>query len=101
MALPEFSIPTEKVAVGGHEFTVRGLYRHEQMAIADVADQDTAGAEVMLLSAGLDEPLEEVRDWYRELPAPVAGALTDAVLRLSGMKEDDDGRPTATASLDH
>lgn len=97
MPLPDFSIPTEKVVVMGHEFTVRGLYRHEQMAIADVADEDTAGAEVMLLAAGLDEPIEDVRAWYQDIPAAAGAALSDAILRLSGMIGDD-ARPTQSQS---
>lgn len=97
MALPDFSVPTEKVVIQGHEFTVRGLYRHEQLAIAEVADKDTAEAETMMIAAGLDEPLEEVRGWYRDVPAAPAAALSDAILRLSGMASDD-GRPTQSPS---
>lgn len=100
MALPEFSIRSETLEIDGERFTVRGLYRGEALGLQELASEDRPQSEIepIVLAAGLDEPLEAIADWYRELPSHVVDPLVTAILRLSGMGVAD-GRPTASPSL--
>lgn len=99
MGLPTFTVETETVEVPGGTLTVRGLYRMESLAIQrDLGDDpDLSEIEVRMLAAGLDKPLEEIRDWYATLPSAVVEPLTAAIIRLSGLG-DVEGRPTQSPS---
>lgn len=92
---PQSDVVTEDVEVRGVVVTVRGLTRGEAGPIEGLA-HDPLELERRLLSTavvGLNgEPASlsvgQVKAWQNNSPASEMTPVTDAVLRLSGMKAD-------------
>jgi hypothetical protein len=98
MGLPTVKIPSETIRLSdGQTLEVRGLTRGEALSMQGLAE-DVLEVEVHLLAYGTDTPLDEARAWHKDAPASAVEPITSAVARLSGLLEDEAGRPTEKPS---
>lgn len=111
MPLPSIALPRETVTVGGESVEVRGLSRGEVIALKpamervaasdDPPGRDIRALEVALLAHGMDAPRDDAERWYDAAPSSVVAPLVEAISRLSGMTEDEAGRPIGSPSAEH
>lgn len=94
MPLPTINLPRETVTLSdGSAVEVRGLTRGEAYDMRDHAE-DPRELEIRMLAYGTDVGLDEARAWHNTAPTAVIDPLVTAISRLSGLTEDEDGRPT-------
>lgn len=83
---------TRAVEVPGvGEVLVRGLTRAEVLAIQDLGPVDRAELEAKLLALALVDPAlteAEAKQWQAVAPAAELEPISDAILGLSGMREN-------------
>ena len=92
MPLPLTPMPTGSVTIAGTKVPIRSLSRGERLELATFAE-DYRAAEVFVVSAGTDTPLEEAKAWlYRTSPED-AEALIAGITELSGLAGDDEADP--------
>jgi hypothetical protein len=84
--LPQIPLASELVDVAGTDLSVRSLSRAEQLKLAKLTD-DVDHAEILLIAWATGFSEDEVRTWREETPGGVVGALVDAIVELSGMRE--------------
>lgn len=88
MALPKVSLPTKEVELSnGTKVTLRGLKRSECLPfINQELDEDKAQA--LILAAVFEVSEEAATEWMNEAPVIDVATITQAVLTLSGIKEE-------------
>lgn len=88
MSLPISHLATEKVSLSGGEVEVRGTTAAEAEWIQAVAP-DVGAMNHRIIAAGTDTPLAEADAWYERAATVDVKAIVAAVVRLSGLGEDD------------
>lgn len=84
--LPQIPLHSEMVDVGGTKIEVRSLSRAEQLKLAKLTD-DVDQAEIVMIAWATGFSEDEVRVWREETPGGIVGALTEAIVDVSGMRE--------------
>lgn len=94
-ALLTRTLKTEDVAVSGGTVTVRAITRGEYQHAAGIGQDsntvDPRRFEKRIVTAGLTDPEmaeHEVADWMAVAPAGEVGDVVDAIMRLSGFRQD-------------
>lgn len=84
MALPVPGLASGTVDIDGTAVPIRSLSRDEVVALSDLRD-DTAAAEVLILSRGCSITEDEAREWRTKVDAATAGTLLAGIAALSGL----------------
>ena len=90
MALPDVPLPTGSVTIGGIEVPLRALPRSAVLHMRSFRnDVDDAEPYIVAKSAGVT--IEEATAWLDSVELDVGGALIEAILRLSGLMDPQEG----------
>ena len=84
MPLPLTPMPTGSVTIAGTAVPIRSLSRGERLELATFED-DYRGAEVFIVAAGTDTPLEDAKTWLYQTSPEDADALIAGITELSGL----------------
>jgi hypothetical protein len=84
MALPVPGLASGTVEIDGTAVPIRSLSRDEVVALSALRD-DTAAAEVLILSRACSITEDEAREWRTKVDAETAGLLLSEIAALSGL----------------
>jgi hypothetical protein len=84
MALPVPGLASGTVEIDGTAVPIRSLSRDEVVALAALRE-DTAEAEVFILSRSCAITEDEAREWRTKVDAATAGDLLAEIAALSGL----------------
>ena len=84
MALPVPGLAQGTVDIDGIAVPNRSLSRDEVVALSGLRD-DTAAAEVLILSRACSITEDEAREWRTKVNAATAGLLLSEIAALSGL----------------
>lgn len=84
MALPVPGLASGTVDIDGTAVPIRSLSRDEVVALSALRE-DTAAAEVLILSRACSITEDEARDWRMKVDAETAGLLLSEIAALSGL----------------
>jgi hypothetical protein len=86
VSLPVVPLPTDIVAVAGHEVKVRGLSRAEAIKLATFGG-DLDLVENFMVACGVGVTDDEAAEWRNTTPPDVVEPVLERIAELSGLVE--------------